>query len=413
MNIGFFSEALPYLPCREGFRIYAANILGALARRHRVHLVTFVNPDETSSLGWVRRHCASVATIPLARHSLPARTLSLVWAYSRGTPLHYVEAAQTLLERGRQRDAWDVLHVEGAFAGGLVPRSFGLPRILSLHDSEAFRWRDLARCAEKANERFQAWVMAQHAARYERLVCPRFDRCVVVTDSERVRLRSVAPAARIEVIGNGTDTEYFRPEGQRAGRRPVLAFHGNLEYTPNVLAAVELVEEILPRVARVVPDVKVLLVGARPGARVRRLGRQDNVEVRADVPDVPDALEATWLYVCPVRHGGGIKNKILEAMAMRLPVVAYPEAVDGIDAIDGVHLAVADGPERCAAEVIRLLDDPARADALGRGARGLMERCYSWDSRAAAYESLYRALGEGQPAGSVPGTCPERAEPAS
>ncbi len=391
MNIGFLSEALPYLPCREGFRIYGGNLIRTLSRHHRVHLVSLLWPDDERHLEWSRDYCASVSTIAVRSHGPAARLASFISSYVNGTPLHYRPEMDALLRISMDRGRWDVLHVEGPFAGGLLPIDLPIPKVLSVHDSQTLRWHEVARCVHGLSNKAQANIMSRYARRYERLVYPRFDRCVVVAAAEMKALHRIAPRVKVEVIGNGTDTEYFSPQPGGA-RGMTLVFHGNLGYPPNADAAVDLADNILPLIRCQVPDVVFHLVGADPTPAVRALSSRSGITLSINLPDLRPALATARVYVCPVRHGGGIKNKLLEAMAMQLPVVSYPEATLAIEAVRGTHLLIASGPDEFARQVVDLLRNPQRAGTLAEAGRLLTQERYSWEARAASFERLYENI---------------------
>jgi glycosyltransferase involved in cell wall biosynthesis len=398
MRIGFVSEALPYLPCRDGFRIYGANLIRWLSRSHEIDLICLVRQEDDEYVHWAKQYTTSLTTVRAHRHRPFARVANAVASYGLGRPRHYRKTLNALVEPRVASGRWDILHVEGPFVGGLVARA-GLPKILSLHDSTAARWREIARREHSVRARIRAWLAARYASRYERLVCPRFDRSVVVTEKERAALRRVAPDAQVEVIGNGTDVEYFRRvPGPRPGA--LVVFHGNLGYLPNVAAGLELAHRIFPLIRAQVSTAECHIVGAVPTPEVRSLSSLPGVKIVPDPEDIRPAMAAASVYACAVRHGGGIKNKLLEAMAMGLPIVSYPEATSGIECADGTHLLLARTVREFADRTVELLQAPERALALGREARRLMEERYSWESRATAYELLYEAvLAESHPYG--------------
>jgi glycosyltransferase involved in cell wall biosynthesis len=239
---------------------------------------------------------------------------------------------------------------------------------------------------EKLYFRALSWL----EPRYQRLVYPRFQRCVVVTERDAHAIRTTVPGAKVAVIPNGVDTDYFKPVSASRGGS-TLVFHGNLRYPPNIQAAVILAEEILPRVRVTVPEATLHLVGADPPARVRALVSRVGVRLSPNVPDIRDAVGSAAVYVCAIRHGTGVKNKLLEAMALGLPIVCYPPAIVGVDCRPGEHLLVSEDTAGFAAHVVDLLREPTRAAALGRSARALVTSQYSWESRARLFEALYEA----------------------
>jgi glycosyltransferase involved in cell wall biosynthesis len=269
-----------------------------------------------------------------------------------------------------------------------------VPRILSLHDSWTLRCREMVSCARSWRERLYYSALELREPRFERQLYPQFDRAVVVADRDLAEVRRVVPQARAELIPYGTDTEYFHPVAIE--KKPAsMVFHGHLGYTPNIEAVVEFARHIFPRIRAQAPEATFHMVGADPAPEVRALTSIDGVSLSANLPDIRPSVCAASMYVCAIRHGAGLKSKVLEAMAMRMPIVAYhPGSTVGIACENGRHLLAPETPEAFARDVLLLLRDPARAERLASSARQLVEQQYSWESRAATYEALYRSLAD-------------------
>jgi glycosyltransferase involved in cell wall biosynthesis len=389
MNIGFVSQALPYLPSRGGYRRYGGNLIRQLSRRHEIHLVSFLIEDDAAYLGWARQYCASVRPISVGRKRTLLATLSALSAHVSGTPLQQRGLMLRVLQPRVGR--WDVMHVEGGYAGGIVSAELPVAKVLSLHDAWTLRCDERLQCAQGFREKLYYWLLKLHEPRYERLVYPRFERCTVVGDRDVVEVRRVVPAAKVDLIPYGTDTEYFHPAvGPKAPR--TLVFHSHLGYLPNIEAALEFANEIFPLIRERVPDAVFHLVGASPAPKILELAARPGIRLSANLPDVRPAVGAGQVYVCPIRYGTGLKSKMLEAMAMRLPIVGYPGAIVGLEGIPGTDYLVADTPREFADHVLALLADPGRAEALAQAGRRLVEERYSWESRARAYEHLYERV---------------------
>jgi len=388
VNICLVSQALPYLPSRGGFRLYGGNLLRCLSRRNQVDLISLLREDDAEHLDWPRQYCASVSAIPTNGASLPLRVANVAAAHLWGKPLHHRAALARLLLEGVRAGRWDVLHVEGGFVGGLVPGELPLAKVLSLHDSWTLRCAEMLECAQSLPERLYYTFLKYHEPRYERLVYPRFERCTVVADRDVEEIRRVVPRARVELIPYGTDTEYFHPVAVEKQPK-TLVFHSHLGYAPNIEAALEFANDIFPRIRREVPDAVFHLVGASPVAKIQELTLRPGIRLSANLPDLRAAVSAARLYVCAIRHGTGLKSKVLEAMAMRLPIVCYPGSTVGIECVPGKHLRVAQTPQEFAAHVLELLRHPEQAEQMAQAGRELVEEKYSWESRARAYEQLY------------------------
>jgi glycosyltransferase involved in cell wall biosynthesis len=207
-----------------------------------------------------------------------------------------------------------------------------------------------------------------------------------VSERDRDELLSLNPALPVTVIPNGVDVYHFRRA--RAKRRArALLFVGNYEYTPNVDAALRLASEILPQVQKRLPDVKLWLVGNAPPPELLALSGE-SVKVTGRVPDVRPYLARAAAFVCPLRLGAGIKNKILEALAIGCPVIATPMSVDGIGVRDGDSALIADGNALIDA-IVRLFNDANLPQRLADNGRVLIEQQYSWNHVAESYIKLY------------------------
>jgi len=388
MKLGFVSACLPYLPCADGFRIYGSNLIRCLSRQHEIHLVCLLRPDDTEYLGWANRFCASITSISWKRSRAPMRCANLVSSFLCGKQLHSRKTVQAGLWHSFRQNKWDILHVEGPFMAGLLPNDMPIPRVLSVHDSWTLRCREILDCSQDLSEKAYYSMLAFLEPRYERLAYSQYNRCLVVADRDKVALeRTLGTSGKVFTLPHGTDLEYFTPATVEK-QEQTLVFHGNLGYSPNVEAAVELARSILPGIRRAVPKAALRLVGARPAPAVEALGSPDQVTIMANLPDLRHAVRSAEVYACPVRHGSGLKNKILEAMAMQMPVVAYAPAVQGIDCIHGKHLLIADSQESFIRSVVQLFQDREHAERLGRAARLLMESQYSCEARARTYEVL-------------------------
>jgi glycosyltransferase involved in cell wall biosynthesis len=391
MNIGWISGALPHLPCRNGFSTYAANLIQRLSGVHRIDLISLVFPEEREFLSWPQRCCSTVHAIYADRQTVVRRFSNFCSSYLYARALHYRHTVRDLLSWGRDNRGWDLLHVEGGFMAGLIPPDYPLPRLLSLHDSEMLRAEEMLRCTLSFHKRLKYLLQLQCESRYARLVYPRFDRCVLLAERDARFNREFVPEGKFVVISLGIDTEHYSPRLLHS-TPAALVFHGNLSYPPNVDAALHLANHIFPLVKRQIPNVTLKLIGAAPHDSVKALASHPAITLAADLPDLREALASGEIYACAVRFGSGLKNKVLEAMAMGLPVVSYRISTSGIKCTPGKHLQVADSPQEFAGHIVELLQHPNIARQMADAARDLVVTEYEWDSKVEQWNSLYQEV---------------------
>jgi glycosyltransferase involved in cell wall biosynthesis len=213
---------------------------------------------------------------------------------------------------------------------------------------------------------------------------------------------------QVAVIPNGVDLEYYAPRSEPEDAAG-LVFEGNMAFGPNVDAVLYFHRAIFPRIVARLPDATLTVVGKDPHPSIRALAGP-RVRVTGTVEDVRPHVARAALFVCAMRKGAGIKNKILQAWAMGKAVVATPTSCGGLSYRDGENIRVAASPGAFSDAVVELLNDPERRRRLGREARATAEALYSWERRGTELEGrldeLVRSNGAAPRArsvGSAPG----------
>ena len=241
------------------------------------------------------------------------------------------------------------------------------------------------------------WRKLKH---YEALVMRHCDAVVAVADEDRDTLLGLAPGATIGVVPNGVDTSYFSRAAMATGRvgaltfgAPTLVFSGTLDFRPNVDAAIWFAGEVLPRVRARRPDARLLVVGKRPTPALRRLADEGMLLLTGEVPDARPYLAGAAVYIVPMRIGGGVRLKLLEALALELPVVSTSMGAEGVSGLRaGEHCLIADDPAGFAAATLRLLGDRALCGRLGAAGRALARERYDWSVIVPRLEALYQQI---------------------
>jgi sugar transferase (PEP-CTERM/EpsH1 system associated) len=392
MRILFLCHRLPYPPKRGG-KIRPFNMIRHLSRRHEVTVATVARSAAEVAEGQdLRKYCHElhVGQIPTyagwGRFGLyTATTYPATFGYFYSPALD--RTVQTLLAT---RD-FEAIFVHCSSMGPYVARHRGCRKMLDYGDADSEKWLEYAR-ASRFPLSLGFALEGRKVRRYERWLAEGFDACSVNAPREREVLGQYVDKP-IYVFPNGVDLDYFRPqrEGGPASSARVV-FTGNMSYKPNVEAVGDFVSRILPRVWARRPETEFYIVGMDPSPAVRRLADGRRIVVTGRVDDVRPYFDAATVAVAPLRIARGLQNKVLEAMAMRVPVVASPAAFNGINAEAGRDVLVADDPESFSRGVVSLLDDPLLRDRHAAAARTCVERNHDW---ARILNGLERLVTEG------------------
>ncbi|MFM7166566.1 MAG: glycosyltransferase family 4 protein [Planctomycetaceae bacterium] len=253
-----------------------------------------------------------------------------------------------------------------------------------------------ARLAQTAADQPAARVARRNMrqlARMERQACERAELTFVCSDQDLVLGQQLAPAGRFAVVGNGVDLGYFKAAGNPAvATAPVLLLTGTFGYGPNLQGAAWFVREVLPLVRQAVPAVRFVIAGQRAGLAVAELAAGGlPVESVSDPIDIRPCFQGAAVFVVPLLVGGGTRLKILEAMAMGIPVVSTNIGAEGLGAAHGQQLLLADSPSEMASAVVQLLEDAALAGELRDRAMEWVQQNYDWQRLCARAVSLVQS----------------------
>lgn len=385
-------------PLDKGDRLTVYKLVQHFSRAHSVALVCFLEPGQDPE--WVRRLDGVVErleVVRLRRAGAYGRT-ALGLASRRPLQVHYYRSPAMARRLRVVMDEFrpDLVYAHTIRMAEYLAGERPGPGILAMQISMALNYARLA--GHTGNPlRWGAYRLeAGRARRYEPRIAARFDRCLLISETDAAALGSPRPA-NVLLNPHGVDFEYFTPAPGAESEEHRLVFTGNMAYPPNADAVQWFVAAILPLVRRAVPGVRLAVVGADPSSRVRALAADPAVEVTGRVPDLRPYLERAMVGIAPLRIGAGLQNKVLEGMSMGLAMVVTSIANEGIGAVPGEEVMVADDPAAFAAAVVRLLQDPGLRRALGDRARRAIEQHWSWEAHFADLERVMLSLVEQGP----------------
>lgn len=229
---------------------------------------------------------------------------------------------------------------------------------------------------------------------YERAHRRAVDRVWVVSETDRKAMRWVAGMRQVDVLPNGVDGEYFKP-GPDEPAPHTAVFWGRMDFAPNIDAVRWFCREVWPGVRRQVPGARFTIIGFHPDEEVRALARADGIDLQADVRDLRDLVRRQSVAVMPLVSGAGIKNKLLEAAAMGLPIVSTPMAMRGLH--EGAPIIAEGSAQGFADALIRLWGDRARQREVGAKTRAWVLKAHDWTATARdAVATIEQSMQEGR-----------------
>ena len=390
MRILFISTWFPY-PIDNGSKIRVYHLLRALGARHDVSLLSFAfdtaQPMNSAALA---SFCSKVETIdcnPFQRQSAMTALRFFSPAPIVTLPLPEVTAAADRLYQQAGFDAV-IASVEVTAVYALQAPSSTV-KVLEEHNSLTRWMRERYEQQTSPVQRLRCRISWQKTRAYEAKLFPRFDLCTMVSQMDREESLSLLKdhSTAIETVPNGVDCEHNRP-GLCDMQPDTLIYNGAITYRANYDAVQYFLSEVYPCVRQQRPHVSLTITGATGSVDQSKLAVDDSVHFSGYVNDIRSVVGRHTVCIAPLREGGGTRLKILEAMALGVPVVSTSKGAEGLDVINGEHLLIADEPQSFAAAVIRLLTDDELRRKLAHQARCRVEERYNWKNIGQQFVSL-------------------------
>lgn len=285
----------------------------------------------------------------------------------------------------------DLVHLDTIDIAPHLPTRSDIPVVCNYHDVES---PALKRRAQNERSRALRWYLRRQVRayrRFERQLAESVELNVVCSGRERGHLLQIAPAARVEVVPNGVDTDYFQPTPDEPDEHTIV-FVGGLDMFPNHDGLKFFLDSVWPSIRARRPRCTLLVVGNLPPQRKAELSGHAGVRFEGRVEDVRPSMTRAACVIVPLRLGGATRLKIVHAWGMAKAVVSTAVGCEGLDARDGENILIRDEPEAFAAGVLEVLEDSALRDRLGREGRETACTTYSWTVIGRQARALYAAL---------------------
>lgn len=390
LDILILDEGFPY-PLNSGKRIRTFNLVSRLARNHRVRYLAYGH-----SRGDSRRELetAGIETIAV-KQQVPGKSGPVFYARLAANLLssepyvvssHHSADFRKAVQAAISNRKPDVVIAEWTPYSMYFDTCAHLKRVIVAHNVETDIWK---RYYDNETNRVKKWYIRRQMEKMERFERGAFgsaDGATAVSERDAEVIRSFNPRMLVSVIDNGVDLDYFAAATDDRRRSSKLVFTGAMDWRPNQDAVMFFVDAVYPLLREKYPGIEAAFVGRNPPGQIARLGTMAGITVTGTVDDIRPHVRDAAVYVVPMRIGGGSRLKILEALAMGIPVVSTTVGAEGLDVMDGENILIADSPVEFVRQVGNLLGNRELAARLGSAGRELVERRYGWDFIAGKLE---------------------------
>jgi glycosyltransferase involved in cell wall biosynthesis len=406
-KILFLTQIIPFPP-DAGPKVKTYHVIRALAEQgHSVTLVSFVRPEEVRHIPALREICDAVHEVPIQR-SRVADVGYMLRSYLTNRPFLIerddLRPMQEMVNRLVQEEGFQFIHADQLTMVQFAIRGASAfpgrkPKVI--FDAHNAVWTIVERMKENARF-FMKPVLAIEAKRvkqYEGELLRTVDHVLAVTDIDQRLLEEALHFSKsgnytnvspVTVIPIAVDTKKLQPVNRKVGSKNIITL-GTLHYPPNADGIRWFFNEVFPLVQKRVPEATLTIIGKNPPQDFIELAERNpgTIKVTGYVDDLVPYLEESALMVVPVRAGGGMRVRILEAFAYAMPVVTTTVGLEGIHGTPDHDVIVADTPADFANRAAELLENVSLQEKLANNGRELATTKYDWQAVLSAMRPIY------------------------
>lgn len=375
MRLFVLLSRFPY-PLEKGDKLRAFHQIRVLSKHHEVCLCALhENELEETWISEVKQYCTELETIRISKFK---QALNLGVSLFGSEPLQvayfYQSGAQKRVSDCIKKWKPEAIYCQLLRTARYVEDIKGIPKVIDFQDAfskgierrletDPWYWKPILRSELK------------RLNRYEQHVFKTFDHCTIISEQDRDQL-PFEQRDDVTIVRNGVELDDFKPSSEP--KTVDVLFAGNMGYPPNVEAAVFLETEVMPLVRKELPEAKLMLAGARPDQKVRDLA-SDLTEVTGWVDDIRDCYAKAKVFAAPMMIGTGLQNKLLEAMAMRIPCVTSTLANNALKATADKEILIGNSANEYAEHILDLLQNTTRSAEIAEAGHNLVTEHFSWD----------------------------------
>jgi len=382
LNVLVIDEEFP-LPLNTGKRIRTFNLTNELAKNIDVSYLAYgdINSEAAEFLKSYDITPYAVKPVDLKQNGIRfyfKLFLNIFSPYPYIVTSHYTNRFASRLEQLVKENNFDTIIVEWTPYARYVRNITGCKKVIVAHNIESDIWKRYLENEKNYLKCLYIKLQYSKLIKFEKNAFKYVDGATAVSDKDSFFIKDLNLKYNIAVIENGVDTDYFHPMIDEINGS-TLVFTGSMDWRPNQDAAVYFVDEIFPLLKREIPGIRAFFVGRNPPQHIINLGTQEGIVITGIVDDVRQYVAQGALYIVPLRVGGGSRLKILEAMAMKKPIVSTSIGAEGLDVTDRKDILLADTPEDFCSLCVKVLQEPELSEALVQNGFDLVHAKYKWE----------------------------------
>lgn len=386
MKILLLTDAFPF-PLDHGLKLRVFNFCNELYKEHDIDLLCYDTGPLPSELKPLFKRVFQFEK-PLMVADEKSSLLSRIFnPFSFKGLVPYSEDAKLTLPNLINEYNYDLIWV---YRGMMttVPEGLNTPVVADIIDDYTLDYNRRYKAAKNWLEKLKYYKWYKTLCHYEREVFGLSKTLVFASQPDAQACEKQVKSVPCEVVSNGVDVEYYNTLSDIKKDKDLIVFEGKMDFAPNEDGMLYFCEKIFPLILQKRPQTKLRIVGKSPTAAIEGLA-SDKIEVTGFVDDVRVHVQEASVFVCPLRFGSGVKNKILQAWSMGMPVVGTSKTTGGINATDNKDMLIENDPTIFANKVCDLLDNPQMQQRIGSQARKTIELSFSWRSKADELDKLF------------------------
>lgn len=384
MKIFVLLSRFPY-PLEKGDKLRAFHQIKELSKKHEIVLCALSDEKvDKKSIDILSKYCSAIEIIRLPKWKIYWKLLIQLLFTNKSLQVAYFynSSAKRKIDHYISKYKPDHIYCQLIRVTEYV-RKLKIPKTLDYMDALA---RGMERRIDDAPFYFKWFLKTEttRLKRYEHFIFNDFDNKIIISEQDRELIVNIKNDD-IHVVPNGVDYETYKH--QNLPKEYDLIFTGNMAYPPNVDSVVFLVNNVMPIVWKIQPNINLVIVGAQPSAKVMKL-KSEKVIVTGWIEDISEYYSKSKIFIAPMQIGTGLQNKLLEAMAMKLPCITSQLANNALGAVHGENILIGNSEDEYARHIISLINDTQLCQAIAEKGYQFVKENYTWEGSTAILEKL-------------------------